>query len=358
MAHALTPTQFEEWERTTQALLEEQNIAMDIANVRDMNGKSTLHNPYSVRMQSSAYTAYNDVTDEDINYVADDLNSFKSRIVSFVYDPESDFFSEYVNAAKASATIQDLDTTPLTKIGNAKAALTNSGVNAKKMILVLDDYQIVKVEENVRTKGFVMADQNIKRGYEGKLLNMDLYRSSSLIAEASLTPASNFAADATVTINGVTFTFKATPANAGEVDIGASTAASIANLVAAINNADGNAPGAGSATTYFEVSAQNRELLEGVVATDGTTKLDIKTRGYRILSSSINKWGDVTLNALVMEKGAIDFAFKSKVKLYTQPVHKQLGTRYMTHVRYGLKTFAQGAKKVYNLKLLAQSAES
>jgi len=56
-----------------------------------------------------------------------------------------------------------------------------------------------------------------------------------------------------------------------------------------------------------------------------------------------------------MEKGAIDFAFKQKVKLTSQPVHKQLGTRYMTYARYGLKTFTQNAKKIYNLKLQAQA---
>ena len=88
MANVLTATQFETWETTTQALLEEGSIAMELANVRDMNGQSTLHNPYDVRMKSSSYTAYNDVTDEDINYVADDLTSFSTRMVSFVYDPD------------------------------------------------------------------------------------------------------------------------------------------------------------------------------------------------------------------------------------------------------------------------------
>ena len=94
----------------------------------------------------------------------------------------------------------------------------------------------------VVTNGFVMADESIRRGLQGKLVNMPLYTSSSLIAEGSLTPADNFSADETVTINGVTFTFKAVPSAAGEVDIGASTAVSIDNLVAAVNNSAGYAP--------------------------------------------------------------------------------------------------------------------
>lgn len=384
MTNVLTATQIETWERTTQALLEEGQIALDLANVRDMNGQSTLHNPYDVRMQSGTYTAYNDVTDQDINYIDDTLTTFTSRIVSFVYDPvsqmdteydvamaqtrnaaytlgldiERDFFAEYVNAGQASAsTIALVSNNTFLTFANAKAALGNIGVDIKNLKCVLDDYQIAKVGDFVVTNGFTMADSAIKRGMTGRLSDMDLYRSSSLIASGSLTPADNFSADETVTINGVVFTFKATPAAAGEVDIGASTAASIDNLVAAVNNSAGYAPGAGSASAYFEVSAANRELLNGVVATDGTTTMDITTRGYRAVSSSSGEWGEITLNALIMEKWAIDFAFKEKTKLYTQPVHKQLGTRYMTHVRYGIKTFAQGAKKVYNLKLQAQAAE-
>ena len=383
MANVLTATQMETWERTTQALLEEGSIAMDLANVRDMNGQWTLHNPYDIRMQSGTYTAYNDVTDQDINYVDDTLTTFTSRIVSFVYDPvsqmdteydvamsqtrnaayvlgldiERDFFAEYSNATHASSSTITLGSSNVvTTFGNAKAALTNTGVNPNDIVVVVDDFQSVKIADYVVTNGFTMADESIRRGLQGKLVNMPMYTSSSLIAEGSLTPADNFSADETVTINGVTFTFKAVPSAAGEVDIGASTAVSIDNLVAAVNNSAGYAPWAGSATAYFEVTAANRELLNGVVATDGTTTMDITTRGYRAVSSSSNEWGAITLNALVMSKRAVDFAFKEKVKLYTQPVHKQLGTRYMTHVRYGIKTFAQGAKKMYNLKLLAQAA--
>jgi len=83
--------------------------------------------------------------------------------------------------------------------------------------------------------------------------------------------------------------------------------------------------------------------------------MGITTRGYRAVSSSSLEWGQITINSMIMEKGAIDFAFKQKVTLQSQPVHKQLGTRYMTYTRYGLKTFTQNAKKVYNLKIEAQA---
>ena len=71
---------------------------------------------------------------------------------------------------------------------------------------------------------------------------MQMYLSSSLIAEGSFTPANNLTDGETITINGVVLTAKTTPSASGEFDIGASTATTIDNAVALVNNADGNAP--------------------------------------------------------------------------------------------------------------------
>lgn len=64
--------------------------------------------------------------------------------------------------------------------------------------------------------------------------------------------ATNPTANDTVTVNGVVFTFVATPTLPGDVDIGGSAAVSVDNLVAAING------GAGAGTTYIEVSNRER----------------------------------------------------------------------------------------------------
>jgi hypothetical protein len=77
-------------------------------------------------------------------------------------------------------------------------------------------------------------------------------------------------ADDVTSIAGVSWTSKAAPSAAGEWDIVASTEEEAATLLAnAINNSEGYAAGAGTATTYFEVSAANRAILKnlGVKAT-------------------------------------------------------------------------------------------
>ena len=128
-----------------------------------------------------------------------------------------------------------------------------------------------------------------------------LYVSTNLTATASLALATNPTEADTVTINGVVFTFNATPSGAGSVDIGANAAASVDNLVAAING------GAGAGTTYIALSASDRAKLEGITATDNTTAIGLESkRGYKVLSSSLtaagDKWGAVTIYNLMMEK--------------------------------------------------------
>jgi len=41
-----------------------------------------------------------------------------------------------------------------------------------------------------------------------------------------------------------------------------------------------------------------------------------------------------------MEKGAIDFVMRNEVMNKVESIQKQLGTRVITHTRYGIKTFS------------------
>jgi len=71
----------------------------------------------------------------------------------------------------------------------------------------------------------------------------------------------------------------------------------------------------------------------------------VSKRGYKVVSTSMtaaaNDWQAVVINNLVMEKGAIHLVMQKEVSLKVQDVQKQLGTRYMTWSRYGIKTFAE-----------------
>ena len=187
---------------------------------------------------------------------------------------------------------------------------------------------------------------------------MDIVVSTNLTANYVLDLATNVTADDTVTINGVVLTAKAVPSVAGEFDIGASADATAANIILAINGT-----GTPGATTYIEVSAADRAKLEGITAVDGTDLITITSlRGYKVVSTSMNAAANdfqaVTINNIIMERGSIDLVMQKQVSLKVQDVQKQLGTRYMTWARYGIKTFTQGAERMYALPIVAQAAEA
>ena len=116
--------------------------------------------------------------------------------------------------------------------------------------------------------GFTNADDQLRRGWQVvPLADFDYMITPEVEHEQVASIATQVTADDTVTVKGVTFTFKAAPSAAGEVDIGADVDGSRANLAAAING------GAGAGTTYIEVSPANRTILKNasVVATNDDT---------------------------------------------------------------------------------------
>lgn len=91
-----------------------------------------------------------------------------------------------------------------------------------------------------------------------------------------MTSTKNIAADDTVIVGSQTFTFKASPSAAGEVDVGTDEATSLANLAAAINK------GAGAGSAYIELTQDERAKLSQnlVSATASTHTVVIVTAGY------------------------------------------------------------------------------
>lgn len=385
MANTFTGLVKSQYTKTVQALLEERLIAMDLANMRSLESGNTLNNPRGVYLNVDSYTKYTDISDSDLTYSNEQLVINQTPIISFIYDPvdaldngydvvaieapkvsyrilqdmEGNFFNEYSNAGTTASAVTLSTSNVVSTYGTWFATLTNDGVDSDNICAVIDPFQFNMIGQGALGNTYKVADESYKRGYKGEFQGMMLYVSTNLTAVADLTPADNFTADETVTVNWVTFTFKAVPSAAGEVDIWAATANSLDNLVAAINNANGYAPWAGSATAYFEVSASDRAKLEGISAADGTTKLTLTSkRGYKVVSSSSSEWGAVTIYNILMEKWAIDMAIAKEVSLKTQDIHKQLGTRYMTWSRYWIKTFTSWAERMYALPIVSQAAES
>jgi hypothetical protein len=106
--------------------------------------------------------------------------------------------------------------------------------------------------------------------------------STVTMTQGSVDPAfsftSNVAANDTVVIGATTYTFKATPSTAYEVDVGADLATSIDNLVAAINAGAGEGSAYGTGTVAHPlVTASNPD----------DTSMDMAGRGAGIFFDHI-----------------------------------------------------------------------
>lgn len=395
MANAVSLLNKQKYTKTVQALLMEELIAMDLANVslRESFGDgNTINYPRPVYNNVSQYTKYTAQTESDVEYTNETMTVDNIPQITFQYDPvdelengydvladqaknnafrmrqyiEGKFFeaavSSYTTPAAVTLSTVSTDATFSVKVyGAAVAELSNAGVDEKNLVTVVDPYTLQTIGQGAIGNTFQVADEVYKRGYKGSFCNTMLYTSANLTGTATLNLATNPNAGDTVTINGVVFTFRAVPAVAGEVDIGASAAATLTLLVAAVNNTNGYAAGAGAAATYFEVSKANRAKLAGISAVEsGTTLVLTSLRGYRPVSNGLtavaDKWGAFSVKTIVMQKKAIDMVLQKSINLAIRE-GTGLAYKYTTWAKFGVKTFTQGADAIRFVPVVSQAAE-
>lgn len=387
----------QKYTKTVQALLQEKLIAMDLAKVdlrSNFGDGNTINYPRPVYNNITQYTKYTNVTDQDVVYSNETMTIDQIPMISFVYDEideiengydvlaeqakdnafrmrqyiEGKFFnavtSAYTNAAAVTISTVSTDATFSVKVyGQAMATLVNAGVDDSALATVVDPYTFQKIGQGALSNTFNVADEVYKRGYKGSFNNTMLYVSANLKGSCVLNFATNPTAGNSITINGVVFTFRATAAAAGDVYIGASAAATLLLLVAAVNNANGYASAAGVSTTYFEVSKADRARLQSLTAAQVSTTMTLTSlRGYRVVSSNMtaaaDDWGDYTVETLVMQKGSVDLVLQKAPNVKIQDVPGQLASRYMTWSKFGVKTFTDGAEKIVIVPVIVQAAEA
>ena len=394
MANDVSNLNRQKWAKQVQAELEETLICMDLANTQfksDLKDGTTINFPTVGKMAVGSYTKYTNVTAQDIKTSNETLVINQTPMVMFAYDEvdaienyidvvsvqmsrnvftlkqyiEGKFFAEYSNATRNSGTAVALTTAvadatyPGTVFGLGRATLANNGVDTSKLALVVDEFQALKIGISAASTGFNVADETIKRGYRGTYMGMDVYTSNNLSFTATMDLATNPTAGDTITINGVVFTWvAAVGATPGNVLIGAAATNSQDNLVAAINGA------AGGGTTYVAVTdlVRNKNLV-GISAVKGTNQVLLTSiHGYRpvssVMTAAANDWKDAIIHCLVMEKGAINLVLQKEVSVTEREEPLKLVKNYFVWSKFGIKTFTEGAERIYDVRLLSQADEA
>lgn len=383
----------------TQETLEKTLTAMDLAGMIDIPNGTTKNLPLVKMRATGNYTKYTNQTISDVttgndtivinttpmvNFAIDDIDEaedyidVKSEVISDASYQikrriDGDFFAQVINAKwKYDANGFGLNTGTLSPItlttggsqnistvfGKAKAGLVQMGNNEGKLAMVVDPFVTADLTTlGMETNVVGVADVSYTRGFQGKFGGMNVYSASTLYSTTTLDLATNPTANDYVVVQGVKFTFVASPTVAGDVDIGVDADTSAQNLVAAIN------AGAGAGTAYVEIDSDDRARLEGVTATDGTNLVTFVSKNGALvaLTSMTNGSNDFQAQvtyATIMEKGAIKMALRNGVKVESAREPKALVTNYFIYARYGLKVTTRSKEKICAIPLVSLAAES
>lgn len=223
------------------------------------------------------------------------------------------------------------------------------------MALVVDAYAAADIEQYLLSKQFSIVESVFKNGYAGPIATASVYVSENLSSSATLTLASTPTNADTVIINGVTFTFLTTLTTAaGAVLISGSAAAAGTNLTNLINNP-------GTTTTYgTKLSDANADLINQIskiTAATASGKVTLTGAGRLVLAGSrtvtTDTWSANMIHAYYGKMGAIDLVVQDMKEVDMRETSDRRGTNVFTSYLAGIKTYADGAKKMLDVQIAA-----
>ncbi len=234
------------------------------------------------------------------------------------------------------------------------AKLKSHKVPTGNMCYVLDPIMVANIEQTLLGKDISTTDNTFKNGFSGNLVKFEVYESNNLTYTAKLTPTTNPLNTETIVIGGVTFTFvDDIGVAAGNVHIGATTADTIDNLVALINDP--------ATTTAQGVKLSDADIIKirdtyRCAATDGTTYMTIKCvgSGRLVVSETLSDgaWSLKKLHCYAGKKNQIHIVMQQDVEPDVRPEPLQPVNNIFVDGLYGLKFFDDCKQKVLDLQVL------
>lgn len=195
------------------------------------------------------------------------------------------------------------------------------------------------------------GDKNRKANHVASLIQgYELHQTTSSLWTGVLGMSGQALADETITVNGVTFTFKAalTPA-AGEVVIGGDAAATQANFIAALNGA------AGEGVTYSAVSTADRATLDGVSGAADGTNVAVTALGANYvevsttMSEAANVWSKEKQHLLAGKRGCVDMVSQKEPMLEVAKEARSYGAYLKSACLYGRGMFAESQRRAVEI---------
>ncbi len=211
----------------------------------------------------------------------------------------------------------------------------------------------------VQGKQSMLGDKTSENGNVGDFAGLSLFLTNNHTGEAVWTPGDTLTpTDAeTLTINGVTFTWKTTiGSTAGNVLAVTNMTTSIDNIVALIN-AGGVTSDSG--VSNVSLSTANQRTVQTWVAANVSGTLRVRVMGGSYLTVSGSQAADVWTAAkqvqllLAGRKGSIDCVVQQypTVKMAETVSAGKIGMNILPYTLFGVKTFNQGKNEIVMIKM-------
>jgi hypothetical protein len=225
-----------------------------------------------------------------------------------------------------------------------------------------------------------LGDKAAVNGYSGTFGRFETFVANTLPFTTRLALSVNPTDGDTITIKGVTLTFKTTVdagTTDGQVKIASTAALTVTNLVAFLNsgleadvadatNAGYNGFGTASTLSEGGFTIRKSDALHGIVATDGTTYVDIvlKGAGKQTVSSSFTSSSNLftvakqCVQSLFVIAKNVCLAIRQEPEIYENPVSQKIARDYVMWTVYDNKVFRDQARAIIALSVAANSFTS
>jgi hypothetical protein len=235
-----------------------------------------------------------------------------------------------------------------------------------------------EISKYMLSRGTPLGDQVVTNGYEGRFGQYECFTSNNLPFTARLALSVNPTDGDTITIKGVVITFKSTVdagTTDGQVKIASTAALTVTNLVTFFNSgmksdvADATNVGYngwGTASTLSEggFTINKADALHGMVATDGTTYVDIviKGAGKVSVSSSFTSASNLftlakqCVHSIIMVGKNVSLAVRKDPSIYENFVSGAVAKDYTMWTVYDNKVFRDQARAIIDLAVLCSAS--
>jgi len=344
----------------------------------------TIDWPYITDLRVQTYTPGTDLTIDAQTAASNTMAISDSRAATFTLDPNqqaqaedksvqaeladqaayriaSDIDQKVLSTAATAATAANTITGGVLAAGTLYSQFTsgmailqrNAALN-NTAFAVVDPETVALLAQVEVANGFNLADSALKNGFVGPShAGFNVYSSNNLPTTVTLGMATIPTDTDTTTVFGVLWTWvaNAAAAAAGDISIGANVAAARVNWVNAINGT-----GTPGASTYIDVSVEDRRILQNAGASAATfVGANSVLTGFGKISASetltaaADGFTAETGSMLMGVQNAMSLGMQIMPEMYVGKEPKRPESNYIIHTLFGRKVFERDIPRLVKL---------